>query len=495
LKHDLHQKIDQMLDAIKGRTQPFDFLIALDQLCHLFFLKMLDEEEPYRVQQASPSFSSLKPLFPLQTARYRWHRWCGLPSDELLPFVRDEVFPYMGSLTRDDQDVGEHFRDAHFGFGNPESFATVITIISGFDFTTMSRDERVEFDQYLIGRLAVTCDDGSSYIKLSPALARLMLALTQPELDEVVFDPATGVGDLLIATLGHLHEGAQEGKRNHFSGVSLLGFEKSRQLVRICKVRLMLNGLRHALIHLFDLFTADQPDQAPGLPANVILAAPPMRTKAVFLANNLQYDRSPDFAFLQSCMHGLAPGGRCAIVVPDSVLAGTSRGLIALRERLITEFELLAVIKLPQNVLPAKANIKVSLLLFHKPMKLRSYDPAAVWFYEVRHLNDMAAGLFSISYLLKLWADYQASNFQQPPGPETVTRLSPDAATPCCWWASKQQVALANFNLEARKWQPEVADDALAVDPEILVDELISDYQKMVVGLQQLMMEIKEPNE
>lgn len=495
MKHHLHDKIDQMLAAIQGRTKPFDFLIALDQLCHLFFLKMLDEEEAYRVQQAHPSLFSLKPLFPLQTVRYRWHRWCGLPADQLLPFVRDEVFPYMGSLTRDDQEVGEHFRDAHFGFGNPESFATVVNIISGFDFATMGRDERVEFDQYTMARLASMCDESSSYIKLPTALARLMLALTQPELDEVVFDPAASVGDLLIATLHHLHAGKQEGSHNLSSGASLLGFEKSRQLVRICKVRLMLNGLRHASIYLFDLLAAEQPERAPGLPSNVILAAPPMRTKAVYLPDNLQYDRSPDFAFLQSCMHGLAPGGRCAIVVPDSVLTGTSRSVIALRERLITEFELLAVIKLPQNVLPAKARIKVSLLLFHKPMKLRYFDPANVWFYEVRHLDSAATGAFSIAHLLACWGQYQSSNFRQPPGLETVARLLPDAAPTCCWWASKQHVALANFSLEASKWQPQVADDALMGDPEILVDELIADYQKMVVDLQQLMKEIKEGSE
>jgi type I restriction enzyme M protein len=492
LKHNLHEKIDQMLEAIQGRVQPFDFLIALDQLCHLFFLKMLDEEEEYRGQQANPSLFSLKPLFPLQTARYRWHRWCGLPQEQLLPFVRDEVFPYMGSLTRDDQEVGEHFRDARLMFGTPESFATIISVISGFEFLTMRGDVRAEFDRYLMNRLADMSDSDSSYIKLPAPLARVMLELTRPQTSETVFDPTASVGDLLIAAHGHLNGGFQEGNRNHFSGASLLGFEKSRQLVRICRVRLMLNGLRHASIYLVDVLATSESDHAPGLPANVILAAPPMRTKTVYFPDKLQYDHSPDFAFLQSCMHGLAPGGRCAIVVPDSVLAGPSRSLIALREKLITEFELLAVIKLPQSVLPTKARIKVSLLLFRKPLKFHPIDPRAVWFYEVRHLNDSAVGPFSIRHLLALWADYRVSNFQQPPGTETVVRLSPDAASPCCWWASKQQVALANFSLEAKRWQPQAADASLAVDPEILVDELIVDYQKMLSGLQELLREINE---
>lgn len=490
MKYDFRDKIEQLLQAIKGRTEPFDFLIALDQLCHLFFLKMLDEEEANRVQQASPSPSSLKPLFPLQTARYRWQRWCGLPADELLPFVRDEVFPYMGTLTRDDQEVGEHFRDAQLMFGIPESFATVVKIISDFEFTAMSLDEKVEFDRYLISRLADISDPDSSYIKLPPALARLMLESTQPQINEAVFDPTASVGDLLIATLAHLQRNSRQGSLGRFHK-TLWGVEKSRQLVRICKVRLMLNGLRDTSIHLVDIFGEGALDHA----SDVILAAPPMRIKAVYSPESLQFDRSPDFAFLHLCMLGLAPGGRCAIVVPDSLLTGLSRTLIMLRKKLITDFDLLAVIKLPQNVLPAKARIKVSLLVFRKPLEFQLLGPVPIWFYEVRHLDGPTKQRFSISHLLKLWEDYRASNFQQPPGPETMTRLSPEAAQPCCWWASKRDVELANFNLETKKWQPQVVEDGLANDPEVLVTELIADYQKIVSGLQELMKEIKEVKE
>lgn len=485
----LHDKIDQLLEALEGEKS-FDFLIAFDQLCHLFFLKILDEQELGRVSYLGHDQGFHKPLFPLQTERYRWQRWCHLPSEELLAFVRDEVFSYMASLSREDRQVGEHFRDARLLINSSTGFARVVEIISRIEFTRMGHDAGVEFDRYLLERLVQVSAADSSYIKLPPALSRLMLELTQPQAGETVFDPSASVGDLLIAALDHMHINWPS-ERLSQQDITLSGVEDSRQLVRITKVRLMLHGLWRPSIHHLDLFADQEATHVPGPAQQVILAAPPLKTRTILALAYYQRDRPSDINYLQLCMASLAPGGRCAIVVPDAVLNSISRTAVAVRQHLIQSFNLLAVVKLPRSVLPSTARMNISLLIFRKPLAERAQGTEAAWFYQVDYLHGAATQEFSIQHLISLWQDYQASNFQEPFGPETVARLAPESQPPCCWWAKKEQLAQANYNLDAQIWHPVIEDIHAGDDPETLVNALLTDYQEIVIGLQSLLKEIK----
>ena len=474
-----------------SKKQPFQFLIALDQLCHLFFLKILDEEEASRVRSAGPSPFSIKPLFPLQTERYRWQRWCGLPDEALLAFVRDEVFSYMAALSRDDHEVGEHFRDAQFLIGVPASFKRVVEIISSIEFTTMDCDTSVEFDRYLIARLVEVSETDFSYIKLPPALSRLMLEVTQPQAGETVFDPSVGVGDLLIAALDQSHSNWPNEMLSQ-RDISFSGVENSRQLVRITKVRLMLHGLRHSSIHHLDLFADKEWQHVPEPVHQVILAARPLRTSTIHADATLPRYLASNLSYLQLCMASLAPGGRCAMVVPDTVLNSISHSMIAVRERLISNFHLLAVVKLPRSVLPITTRMNVSVLIFRKPLPLQSQGTDEVWFYQVAHLDAASTQEFSIQHLLAHWKSYSASNFQKLFGPETVASLPPGSNPPCCWWVKRESLTQANFNLDAQIWRPEIEDIHAGDDPETLLNAMLVDYHEIVIGLERLLKEIKQ---
>ncbi len=483
--HELHNKIDELLASLKG-TKPFDFLIALDQLCYLFILKMLDEEEDNRVRLASPSLFSLKPLFPLQTARYRWRHWCGLPAESLLPFVRDEVFSYMASLIREDAQVSEHFRDAQLMMGDLENFKQVVDIISSFEFATMGHDASAEFDRYLIARLVDVSATDSPYIQFPPALSRLMLEVTQPKAGETVFDPSAGVGDLLVATMDHLHINYPNETPGQLA-ITISGVEISRRLVRIAKVRLMVSGCRYSPLRQFDIFASKGSLLTLGSNSQVILAAPSLTRPAYVPAQ----DRPSDIAYLQLCMEALMPGGRCAIVVPDAVLSSISRTAIAIRGHLIANFNLLAVIKLSRSALPSALRMNGTLLIFQNPLTEDAPKTKQVWFYHVDQLAATATQEFSIDHFIALWKDYQASNFQRVSGPETITRLPPQSNPPCCWWVKKEQLAQANFNLDAQIWRPEIEDLHANDDPETLVNALLTDYHEIVNGLESLLKEMK----
>jgi len=128
-------------------------------------------------------------------------------------------------------------------------------------------------------------------------------------------------------------------------------------------------------------------------------------------------------------MDALAPGGRCAVVVPEGLLFGSTGAHIDLRKKLVTDFDLQAVISLPAGVFKPYAGVKTSVLVFSKPhMESQiATEHRSVWFYEVKNDGydpDKVSGggrvetpnENGIPALLKIWEKYKASGFQSPPG-------------------------------------------------------------------------------
>jgi type I restriction enzyme M protein len=72
-------------------------------------------------------------------------------------------------------------------------------------------------------------------------------------------------------------------------------------------------------------------------------------------------------------------GGRCAVIVPDGVLFGSSNAHVAARRLLVEEHQLEAVIKLPAGVFKPYAGVSTAILIF-----TNSGRTTDVWFYDVR---------------------------------------------------------------------------------------------------------------
>ena len=204
-------------------------------------------------------------------------------------------------------------------------------------------------------------------------------------------------------------------------------------------------------------------------------------------------------------MESLAPGGRCAVVVPEGALFGSTRAHKDLRHKLVHDFEILAVVSLPAGVFRPYAGVKTSVLVFRKPIKApKTGKPATqkIWFYEVKNdgfdPNKIQGGVRpetpdqnDIPGLLAAWVEYKKSGFKTPPGIEANTILPPGSEELNCWWVTFDAVEAGDFNLTAGRYKPQIGKKVPDDDPGDLIRELISMEKEMAAGLKALLKDVE----
>ena len=203
-------------------------------------------------------------------------------------------------------------------------------------------------------------------------------------------------------------------------------------------------------------------------------------------------------------MEALAPGGRCAVVVPEGLLFGSTKAHVDLRRKLMGDYDLLAVISLPAGVFKPYAGVKTGVLVFRKPLvdTKAAQKTGKVWFYEVRNDGydpDKIVGggrpetpeKNDIPALLREWKLYKDSGFRDPPGVEGGTLLPPGSEEPRCWWASIDSIAENGYNLAAGRYKPQVAENAPEEDPAELIREVLTIEREIVDGLEKLLKEVE----
>ena len=199
------------------------------------------------------------------------------------------------------------------------------------------------------------------------------------------------------------------------------------------------------------------------------------------------------------------PGGRCAVVVPEGALFGSTRAHKDLRERLLRECELLAVVSLPAGVFKPYAGVKTSVIIFRRPATEPAEGRAAtgrVWFHEIRNDGfdpDKIQGggrpetpeKNDIPDLMAAWGEYKASGYRKPPGVEAGAVLDAGSDEPRCWWAPFDAVAENDYNLTASRYKPRVAEAVPDEDPAELIREVLAIEHEITAGLEKLLDEVE----
>jgi type I restriction enzyme M protein len=199
-------------------------------------------------------------------------------------------------------------------------------------------------------------------------------------------------------------------------------------------------------------------------------------------------------------MQSLAPGGRCAVVVPEGLLFGSTKAHVELRKKLLHDFEMLAVISLPAGVFKPYAGVKTSVLVFRNPTSSKKVKN--VWFYEIK--NDgydpekITSGVRAetperneIPGMLVQWRQYRDSGFKTPPGVEGKSLLDPGSDEPKCWWMPDKALAEEDFNLSAARYKPQVGEKPPEDDPADLIKETLKLEQDITGGLEALLKEVE----
>jgi type I restriction enzyme M protein len=462
----------------------------------------------------------------------------------LRDFIRDEVFPYMSSLAKDEPEVAEYFRDAVLEIVDPNVLKQVIDELDAFEFRKLGPDVKGDIFEYLLTHLGSSALNGQ--FRTPRQIRAFMVEMLDPDLGDTLYDPACGTAGFLIDAIDYLlakyseqvseypiygedwldkkgktlEELKQEMPRlqTYRKGAgekipewsilesSVFGTDVSRQMVRISMMNLVLHGIRHASLKransLSDLGGLTEDDLRRRY--KVIVANPPFAgqlPKDSIRADLPTNSKKSELLFLSLMMQHLAPGGRCAVVVPEGLLFGSTGAHVDLRKKLIDDFDLLAVVSLPAGVFKPYAGVKTAVLVFRKPVSETAKRINWIWFYEVRNDGydpDKVSGggrvetpeKNDIPDLLSQWKSYKASGFTNPPGLEANTLLPHSSEEPSCWWTTRQKLADAEYNMGAGQWKPRVAEKASDEDPKEIVADVLKDYRVVVEGLEKLIMEL-----
>ena len=547
MDHSLRRKLDRITDILwaGGVTNPVTYI---EQISYLIYLKLLDEEEANRELRERLSAGNGARLFPLQAERYRWSKWRFKSGNDLRDFVRDEVFPYMASLVKDEPQVAGYFRDAVLEITDPNVLKQVIDELDGIEFQKLGPDVKGDVFEYLLTHLGQSALNGQ--FRTPRQIRAFMVQMTDPDLGDTIYDPACGTAGFLIDAVDHILARYSENpeevpiygedwleKRGQTleeakaeipnlqtyrkgSGdllpdwkrleASIHGTDVSRQMMRIAVMNLVLHGIRGARVKRANVLS-----EMSGLTEDdlhrqyqVILSNPPFAgqvPRESLRADLPTKSKKSELLFLSLMMRSLASGGRCAVVVPEGALFGSTKAHRDLREKLLRDFEVLAVVSLPAGVFKPYAGVKTSVLVFRRP-KLAPEDGASVtshiWFYEIRNDGYDPERIQSggrpetpakndISGLLTAWSGYEASRFRTPLGVEAGSVLDPGSADPRCWWVSFETIEQSDFNLAAPRYKPLVAEETPQDDPAELIREVLVFENEITKGLETLLREVE----
>lgn len=547
MNSEIRQKLDKVTNIMfsGGLANPITYV---EQLSYLLYLKLLDEAENQHTQAELLGITLDRPtLFPAQAKRYRWSEWRFKSGNDLLDFVGDEVFPYMSSLVREAPSVATFFAEARFQFEDAHVFKEVIDILDTFQFAKLGPDVKGDIFEYQLLKLQNQAKSDLGQFRTPRQLRQFMVQLVDPDIGDTIYDPACGTAGFLVEALDHIlakyssetrlvpiyGEGWEETKgypsveaakqaipnlQIYPRGVgdrlakddwrkleaAIYGHDVSGQMVRVSLMNLVLHGVPRARIRRANALseTGGLTEDDRNRRYKVILANPPfagLLPKDSIRSDLPTNSKKSELLFLAIMMDALAPGGRCAVVVPEGLLFGSTEAHVDLRKKLVTGFHLQAVISLPAGVFKPYAGVKTSVLVFLKPnnQELLTNNPRSVWFYEIK--NDgydpdkvsgggrvETANENGIPGLLDAWATYKAGGFQKPPGPEANTLLEAGATEPSCWWASIDRIADTGYSLSAATYKPSLPSRSNEEDPLELVDQLLEFETAITNGLQEL---------
>ena len=547
MNQDLRRKLNRITDILwaGGVTNPVTYI---EQISYLIYLKLLDEEESNREQLARLKGGNGNgiSLFPQQAARFRWQKWRFKSGPELRDFLRDDVFPYMASLVKEEPQVAQYFRDAVLEVVDPNVLKQVVDEIDSIEFRRLGPDVKGDIFEYLLTHLGQSALNGQ--FRTPKQIRAFMVAMTEPDLGDTIYDPACGTGGFLIDCVDHMlakyseesHEAPIYGEewldrrgfvsveeaKNEFPKLqtyrkgagekipdwkllerSIYGIDVSRQMMRISMMNLVLHGIRKASLKRGNVLS-----ELGGLTENdlrrrykVILSNPPFAgvlPKESIRSDLPTHSKKSELLFLGVMMKALAPGGRCAVVVPEGLLFGSTNAHADLRKRIIETFDLLAVVSLPAGVFKPYAGVKTAVLVFRRPPEDSKPTVQKVWFYEITNdgydPNKVVGGgraetpdKNDIPDLLAQWGKYRQGGFKKPPGPQASTLLEPSSEIPRSWWAAMKVLSANGYNLAAGRYKPQIAEPAPEEAPADLIREVLVLEAEITKGLNTLLAEVE----
>lgn len=444
---DLKSKIDKLWEEfwVGGITNP---LTVIEQITYLMYSRMLDMQESKDEQRKALAGVEFKPRFAKHEQDYRFSHFANLGADEMMELVRDEVFRHFRSLSHNNGEtgslLGSFMKDARLEIVKPSLLVKAVEMIKQLPLDR--GDTKGDLYEYLLSKLTTAGINGQ--FRTPRHIIRAMVEMMEPNpaRHERICDPACGTGGFLSTSYEYLLEKYssldsihsemgvnQKGEpeeqfiysgdllgeyRTHVDYDMFHGYDFDSTMLRIAAMNLIMHGVDEPDIHYQDTMSQGFSDKFPEASHNafhLILANPP------FTGTLDEEDIDPvilktvktkktELLFCARILQMLKVGGRSATVVPQGVLFGSSKAHQSLREKLVEDNQLEAVINLPSGVFKPYAGVATAILIFTK-----GGETDDVWFYDLANdgfsLDDKRNPIAKndLPHLVASWKQYRKS--------------------------------------------------------------------------------------
>jgi type I restriction enzyme M protein len=358
-------------------------LDRIPQLAWLLFLKAFDGLEQNREVTAND-------YQPAIEAPYRWRDWAEDPNgptgEALLSFVNGELLPYLRSLTgvgsHDPRDVlAAVFKETNNRMLSGYLLRDVVNKVNEINFASADDIHTMaHLYESMLREMRDAAGDSGEFYTPRPVI-RFIVQQVDPQLGEVILDPACGTGGFLVEALEHLAPKVKTTQQRRTLHNNLRGIEKKPLPYLLGMMNLVLHEVGQPNIVRGNALARPITQISKKERVDVILTNPPFggeeeeSIQSNFPANMQTAETA--WLFLQLVIRQLKEGGRCGIVVPNGILFGDGVGA-RIKKKLLTESNLHTVVRLPDGAFAPYTDIPANLMFFEKTGRTKE-----LWYFEI----------------------------------------------------------------------------------------------------------------
>ena len=387
---ELKNKVDKLWEMFwtGGLTNPLD---VIEQITYLMFIRDLDQTDNLRQKESVMLGIPYSSLFR-DKEHLKWSVLRDKPAEILYQTMQGEVFPFIKELDGTNSTYAKYMADAIFKVPTPQLLEKIVTSLDDMyayiDTQPDKQDARGDLYEYMLSKLSTARTNGQ--FRTPRHIIRMMVEMLDLQPNDTICDPACGTSGFLVAAGEYLKEQYWEEisydkqTKIHYDNNMFTGYDMDRTMLRIGAMNMMTHGIQNPQIAYRDSLSDQNTDKEK---YTKILANPPFK-------GSLDYDtvstdllkvaktKKTELLFLVLFLRMLKNGGRCASIVPDGVLFGSSRAHKAIRKEIIEHHRLEAVISMPSGVFKPYAGVSTAVLVF---TKTGAGGTDKVWFYDMQN--------------------------------------------------------------------------------------------------------------
>ena len=396
---ELKNKVDGLWEIFwtGGLTNPLD---VIEQMTYLMFIRDLDDSDNVHMKESIMLGLPYKSIFEENVTigdrkvpgnQLKWSVFHDFPAQKMYANMQENVFPFIKNLHGDKESAyAKYMGDAIFKVPTPVMLDKIVTAMDEiYEKMEQLRSEDVRGDiyEYLLSKLATAGVNGQ--FRTPRHIIKMMVEMMDPKADDLICDPACGTSGFLVESSEYLRKKKKAEvlfnakNKEHYMNHMFHGCDMDRTMLRIGAMYMKTNGVSNTNIEYRDSLSDQNEDKAKN---SLILANPQFTGRLdydIVLAELLKVckTKKTELLFLTLFVRMLKTGGRCACIVPDGVLFGSSKAHKDIRKAIVEEQRLEAVISMPSGVFKPYAGVSTAILIF---TKTGHGGTDKVWFYDMK---------------------------------------------------------------------------------------------------------------